>query len=62
MMISKIPLVVLCLCSALGGAVVTGFVLFSGEGCEAKALQNHKDMATKKFWEGKDEPGPSKGF
>lgn len=62
MMISKILLLVLCLSSALVGAVLTSVTVSSGEECAATAPKNQKDAATKKFWEGKDQPGPSKGF
>lgn len=60
MTISKILLLVLCLGSAVGGAVMTSVVISSGEECSAS--QKQKAAATKKFREGKDEPGPSKGF
>lgn len=62
MTISKILLLVLCLGSALGGAVLTRVVVSSGEECAVSVPQNQKEAATKKFWEGKDKPGPSKGF
>ncbi|EMW23379.1 hypothetical protein EC2848050_2848 [Escherichia coli 2848050] len=39
---------------------MTSVVISSGEECSAS--QKQKAVATKKFWEGKDEPGPSKGF
>ncbi|EOD4814565.1 MULTISPECIES: hypothetical protein [Serratia] len=61
MTISKILLFVLCLGSALGGAVVTGVVISTGNDCTLTKPESQKG-AEAKFWSGQSTRGGAKGY
>jgi len=61
MTISEIFLLMLCLSSALGGAVLTGVIVYVGNDCAITTPQTPKE-ADAKFWSSQSTRGGAKGY